>query len=237
MKATALDQSSIDNDERLRRILETQRDVVSADLDLHAVMNLICERTQELTGADSGSILMLDGDDLVHRAATGFMSGFVGEHVALDGTFSGSVYRNNRSAICADTKAMGAGLAHKRGIRSLIAVPLRHRGEAVGLLNVLSRTPNSFTAEDLNTLELLAVVLASVMSHASEFEALGRFRTIFQASSVGIVRVDRDGRLVEANPAMERMLGYSASELVHDELPGLHAPRGRRAEPRALLAR
>ena len=92
-------------------------------------------------------------------------------------------------------------------------MPLRHRGEAVGLLNVLSRTPNSFTTEDLNTLELLAVVLASVMSHASEFEALGRFRTIFQASSVGIVRVDRDGRLVEANPAMERMLGYTASEL------------------------
>ena len=95
----------------------------------------------------------------------------------------------------------------------MIAVPLRHREEAVGLLTVLSRTPNAFTTEDLNTLELLAVVLASVMSHASEFEALARFRTIFQASSVGIVRVDRDGRVVEANPAMEKMLGYTASEL------------------------
>ncbi|MGZ4372703.1 MAG: putative bifunctional diguanylate cyclase/phosphodiesterase [Gaiellaceae bacterium] len=214
MKAAALDQPPIDSDERLRRILETQRDVVAADLDLNTVMNLICEQTQELTGADSGSILMLDGEHLVHRAATGFVSAYVGEQLRLDDTFSGSVYRNNRSAICADTKAIGGGgLAFKRGIRSLIAVPLRHRGEAVGLLTVLSRTPNSFTAEDLNTLELLAVVLASVMSHASEFEALGRFRTIFQASSVGIVRVDREGRLVEANPAMERMLGYTASEL------------------------
>ena len=86
MKAAALDQPSLDADARLRRILETQRDVVAADLDLQAVMNLICERTQELTGAESGSILMLDGDDLVHRAATGFMSGYVGERVALDGT-------------------------------------------------------------------------------------------------------------------------------------------------------
>ena len=213
VKAAAIDPPTLDSDERLRRILETQRDVVAADLDLRSVMNLICERTQELTGADSGSILMLDGDDLVHRAATGFMSDYVGERVTLEGTFSGSVYRNNRSAICADTKAIGNSLAHRRGIRSLIAVPLRHRGEAVGLLNVLSRTPNSFTAEDLNTLELLAVVLASVMSHASEFEALARFRTIFQASSVGIVRVDREGHVVEANPAMERMLGYTACEL------------------------
>ena len=156
---------------------------------------------------------MLDGDDLVHRAATGFASRYVGERVTLEGTFSGSVYRNNRSAICADTEAIGNGLAYRRGIRSLIAVPLRHREEAVGLLTVLSRTPNAFTTEDLNTLELLAVVLASVMSHASEFEALARFRTIFQASSVGIVRVDRDGCLVEANPAMEKLLGYTASEL------------------------
>src|SRR5271156_5462358 len=83
MKAAALEVSTdavpLDSDERLRRILETQRDVVAADLDLRSVMNLICERTQELTGADSGSILMLDGEDLVHRAATGFMSGYVGE--------------------------------------------------------------------------------------------------------------------------------------------------------------
>ena len=207
------DSPPVDGGELLRRIIETQRDMVASDLDLQRVMNLICERTQELTGADSGSILMLEGDALVHRAATGFMSRFVGEPVDLETTFSGSVYRNNRSAICADTQAIGSGLAYQRGIRSLIAVPLRHRGEPIGLLNVLSRTPNAFTPDDLNTLELLAVVLASMMSHASEFEALSRFRTIFESSTVGIVRVDREGRLIEANPAMEQMLGYSAAEL------------------------
>jgi len=102
-----VDSAPVDGGELLRRIIETQRDMVASDLDLQRVMNLICERTQELTGADSGSILMLEDDALVHRAATGFMSRFVGEQVDLETTFSGSVYRNNRSAICADTQAIG----------------------------------------------------------------------------------------------------------------------------------
>jgi len=35
---------------------------------------------------------------------------------------------------------------------------------------------------------------------------------LFEAAPIGIVRVDRDGRL-EANRAMERMVGYTAEEL------------------------
>ena len=38
-----------DRGERLRKIIESQRDIAAADLDLGAVMTLICERTQELT--------------------------------------------------------------------------------------------------------------------------------------------------------------------------------------------
>src|SRR5258707_15573654 len=47
---------------RLQRIIETQRDIAGADLDLPAIMQLVCERTQELTGADGGTILMRDGE-------------------------------------------------------------------------------------------------------------------------------------------------------------------------------
>jgi PAS domain S-box-containing protein len=40
-----------------------------------------------------------------------------------------------------------------------------------------------------------------------------RFRAIFESSAVGISRVDRDGRVVEVNPAIERILGYTTREL------------------------
>ncbi len=48
----------------------------------------------------------------------------------------------------------------------------------------------------------------------AELKALTRYRTIFEGASVGIVRVDPDGRTAEANPAMAQMIGYTTSELV-----------------------
>ncbi len=47
----------------------------------------------------------------------------------------------------------------------------------------------------------------------AELEALTRYRTIFEGASVGILRVDANGHNIEANPAAERMLGYTAAEL------------------------
>jgi diguanylate cyclase (GGDEF)-like protein/PAS domain S-box-containing protein len=204
----------------LPRIIETQRDIAAADLDLDAIMKLVCERTQELTHADGSSILMLDGEELIHRAGTGFGSELLGERLRVDETFSGWVYRQGRSAICHDTAQLESSLALERGIRSMISVPLRHGDEIVGLLIVLSRQPGTFTEDDLATLEMLSVVLSAAVSHAAELEArraqvaaLARFRTIFEGAAIGITRVDRDGHTLEANPALERMLGYSAAEL------------------------
>jgi diguanylate cyclase len=89
-----------------------------------------------------------------------------------------------------------------------------------GALQILSDRRDAFTVEDLTTLELLSAVVSSALSHAAEFEAkreqlaaLTRFRTIFDGASIGITRTNVDGRNVEVNPAMERMLGYSAAEL------------------------
>ena len=42
-----------------------------------------------------------------------------------------------------------------------------------------------------------------------------RFRTIFEETAMGIALVDKDGRIIEGNPALRRMLGYSQAELVN----------------------
>ncbi len=44
-----------------------------------------------------------------------------------------------------------------------------------------------------------------------------RFRVMFDAAPMGIVQCDMEGRVVETNPAVERMLGYS-----REELRGMH---------------
>jgi diguanylate cyclase (GGDEF)-like protein/PAS domain S-box-containing protein len=50
-------------------------------------------------------------------------------------------------------------------------------------------------------------------SDVAETEALRRYRTIFDGASMGILRADSRGRVIEANPAIERMLGYTMAEL------------------------
>lgn len=60
--------------------------------------------------------------------------------------------------------------------------------------------------------DLRNVQLARDDALQAQAEALVRYRTIFEGASIGIIRVDRTGRVVEVNPALEAMLGYSASE-------------------------
>src|SRR5512147_196449 len=51
------------------------------------------------------------------------------------------------------------------------------------------------------------------LTHDSEL----RFRAMFEGAAIGIGICSLDGRIVEGNPALTRMLGYS-----HDELAGMH---------------
>jgi len=207
--------------QRLGRIFETQREIATANLDLEAVMQLICERTQELTRARSSAIVWAEGNEFVHRAGTGFMADIVGQRLPMGNTLTGWAYRQGESAICNDTRSdpRVGPLASRRGILSMAAVPLRHGDTIPGMLVVAAEEPDCFGEPDVETLELISVVLAAALSHAAEsdarraeVEALARFRTVFECAPFGIVRVHKDGRM-EANRALERMLGYSHSEL------------------------
>ncbi|MGZ5212690.1 MAG: sensor domain-containing protein [Actinomycetota bacterium] len=208
--------------ERLRSIIETQRDIAATDLDLDAVMLSICERTQELTRAEGATILILDGDDLLIHVATGFLHEKVDTRIPIEGELPGWVHPPDRSAILGDaqTDPRSGGLARELGVRSVVAVQLRHRDETIGQLIVVSREPDSFTQEDVDTLELLSAVLSSALSHAAEFEskrqqvdALARFETMYRGAGIGITLMSPEGRSIAANPAYEEMFGYTEAEL------------------------
>jgi PAS domain S-box-containing protein len=46
-------------------------------------------------------------------------------------------------------------------------------------------------------------------------EGEARFRTIFEGATMGIALVDKDGCIVESNPALQQMLGYTQAELIN----------------------
>ena len=220
--------------DRLSQIVDIQRDIAAADLDLGAVMTLVCERTEKLVGCDRAVVMVVQGDRLVFGAEAGIVTDsrasteeLKRSGLAVTGSLTGWALVRNESILCNDMQHDSRAdreICRRDGICSMIIVPLRHGETPIGVLQIVGTRVNMFEDEDLRTIELLSVVLSAAMSHAAEFEAkrlqveaLARLRTIYEGASIGITRVDTEARVLEANPAYEALLGYSTAEL--QELP------------------
>ncbi|MGZ4393723.1 MAG: PAS domain S-box protein, partial [Gaiellaceae bacterium] len=220
--------------DRLSQIVAIQQDVASADLDLQAVMTLICQRTEKLVGCNGVAVMIVEGDRLVFGADSGIISDSWASHEELKrhgleivGSLTGWALLHNESLLCNDMQSdirANRVICERDSVRAMILVPLRHGETPIGVLQIVGTRTNMFVNDDLRTVELLSVVLSAAMSHASEFEAkrsqvdaLARLRTIFEGASIGITHVDTEGRVLDANPAFEELIGYSTAEL--RELP------------------
>jgi len=110
-------------------------------------------------------------------------------------------------------------------IHSLIAIPMVVRGRMIGAIR-LSRdlTRRSYTgaefrlAIDLADRAALAIENARLYAaeqqsrHAAEI-AEARYRGIFESAADAMLIIGSDGRYLAANPAAERLYGYSQAEL------------------------
>ncbi|HEX6460708.1 MAG TPA: EAL domain-containing protein [Thermoleophilaceae bacterium] len=211
--------------ERLSLIVETQRDIAGAAGDLQAVMQLVAERSQAITRADGAMVNLLEGGDTLHtRAATGIAATAFDAKRPLSGSVARHAIESGQPILIEDTPSdprINQELRAKVGDRSLICVPLFRGAEVIGTLNVMKKSEQERLSEnDRRTMEMLSMMLSAAVSHAAEFEArrgqaeaFARFRTLFEGASIGILRLRPDGRAVEANPALEQMLGYTAREL------------------------
>jgi diguanylate cyclase (GGDEF)-like protein/PAS domain S-box-containing protein len=229
----------------LRAVIAMQRELAGVGLDLKAVMQRIADRTRELTGGTSAAVRLLDGDALVCGAVSGAPDIQNPHRLPLGNNLSGHAMRSRRSLLCLDTEndeRVDAALSRKRGVRSIIAVPLLHGGEAVGLLLLYGDRAGAFSERDVTMMELLSVVLSGAMAHAAEFEAkrdqveaLARFEATFAGALTGMMLVDLDGTVIDPNPAIQAMLGRDRGELVGRRVSEfVHADDRRKARARFL---
>ena len=73
--------------------------------------------------------------------------------------------------------------------------------------------------------------------HANHLrEAQERFRLVVQANTNGLLVVDRQGQIVLANPALERMFGYGPDEMLGQSLEILLPPAVRQTHGKLLSA-
>jgi len=216
--------AKLNSDQRLSLIIETQREISAAGDDLHATMQLIAERSQAIIGADGAMVNLIDGDMLHTRGVSGTAVGAFDARRPISGSVARFAISSGRSVLildCPNDPRIDQVMRARVGDQSLVCVPLFRGPEVIGTLNVMDQSEDDrLNEDDRETLEMLSVVLSAAVSRAAEIEArqaqataISRFRTLFDGASIGILRLDPDGLMVEVNPELALMLGADAEQI------------------------
>src|SRR6185437_935240 len=146
--------------EIFQAVVEVQQAVAGAGLDSAAVMQVITERSQRLTGANGAVIEDIEGDDLVPRVHVGLKA----PRLKLSDSLSGLCVRTGELQRSNDVNS-DARIEHtayqQLGVRSLLVVPLKHEQQIVGVLKVVSTQPDAFTDRDAQALRLLGGLMGA----------------------------------------------------------------------------
>jgi PAS domain S-box-containing protein len=106
-----------------------------------------------------------------------------------------------------------------RRARSILCLPLINQRKLIGILYIENNlTPRAFTPARISMLKVLASQAAISLENTRLYRDLadreGKIRRLVDANIIGIFVADREGRIVEANDAFLRILGYDREDLV-----------------------
>ena len=107
----------------------------------------------------------------------------------------------------------------ERRARSILCLPLINQGKLIGILYLENNlTPRVFTPERITVLKVLASQAAISLENTRLYLDLadreGKIRRLVDANIIGIFVADLEGRVVEANDAFLRIIGYDREDLV-----------------------
>jgi diguanylate cyclase (GGDEF)-like protein len=136
--------------ERLLAIIEIQNAIAAASMSAEDVMRLVAERAPALLGSAGATVELVEGDDLVCRAA------------------GGATKQNLGRRQSAATSAAGRAVSERRAQHDegALYVPIMHGEYAVGAIGA---TGAQQTEDDVETLRLIATVVAIPLHRTRSF--------------------------------------------------------------------
>ncbi len=220
------------------------RDVTSV-LDLDHVLSKVVEAAVTLTGAEEGSLLLLDETthELSMRASKNFEDSFVRTfRLRSQDSLAGYVIRTGEPVLLDQNSPQKIKTAYL--VHSLIYVPLKVRDRTVGVLGVDNRRAGrAFTRHDQRLLQALADYAAIGFDNASLYARTERERAqleaILRETDDGVIVVDHDNKLILMNPSARAAFGVSQPDVAgrdcaevirHLEVRELLGGKGRSAE-------
>jgi PAS domain S-box-containing protein len=134
-----------------------------------------------------------------------------------------------------------AQAAARAGLLSAFAFPIRGTGATLAVMEFFAAKQRAPDDELLATMRSLGSQIGQFVERCRATTALtesdARKSAILNASFDCIVTMDANGRIVEVNDATETTFGYTAEEMIGQELAELMIPPGIRDEHRRGLSR
>lgn len=161
------------NSARLNEIITTQYMLAKAALDLDAFFTLVVDRMANLTSANGVVVEMVEGDEIVCKAANGTAAEFIGLRLRMGTSLSGLSVTNNEVLICNETETdprVNLQACRKVKARSMVVAPLIHVGKPVGVLKIMGPVPDAFNERDIQTLQLMAGLIGAALGHQADHE-------------------------------------------------------------------
>ena len=213
-------------------ILAMQHRLATTGEDLQAAMELVTQCTLELTGADGVAIALVDGDDLVNRAASGVAAERVGIRIGRRGSLVGLAMDENEVLRCDDSELddrVNREYFRAFGLRSAVVAPLRVDGATVGAIRVMCIRSNAFAPIDVGSLQIIGECLGVAMQRV---EAAGRlhrsaaqYRLLFAAHPLPMWVYDAETlRFVAVNDSAIAQYGFSSDEFLAMTIRDIRPP-------------
>ena len=209
-RATSGLQKRLDELETLTRLGRS----ITGTLDLDSVLLLLVDAAVELTGAEEGSLLLLDKStgELYMRAARNFQEDFVRKfRLPIQDTLAGAVLRTGQPVTLDEKTPQKIKTAYL--VHSLAYVPLKSKDQVIGVLGVDNRMDRRPLRErDIKLLAALAEFAVIAIDNADLYALItqehNKLNTILTNIQDGVIVIDQDQRLVFANKTIIDALGW-----------------------------
>ena len=232
----------------LRTVIETQRVINARSHDVGDVMRIVVERSRALTGAASAVVELVEGEEMVYRAAAGAAATSLGMRLAASTSLSGRCVAERQPLRCDDSETddrVDREACRTVGARSMVVVPLLLpvSRACVGVLKVLSPEVAHFDEHDVELLDAMGDFIATSVRHAQDhaeleeraltdgLTGLANRRLLLDRLAVGLARSTRSGE-----PVTVLFLDLDGFKAVNDQLGHDAGDQVLRSIARALAA-
>lgn len=168
---------------QLRALLDVIQAGTSS-LDLGKVGQRLVDGSLRAAGAQAGCLWLVESDELVCLAQTGYRAGYEPYRRALEGA-PGDAFRRvvaQKETVFGTPAELHDGeYLTERTLKTAILLPVIHRDKVIGVLQLEMERKRNFSGDDLQFLGALANAAASSVENARLFEETDRQRLRLEA--------------------------------------------------------